>query len=345
MIAATLLALGSAVTALPTSAPEQAAASPVTPTVEAMPPDGTVQAAIINADLQIPDSYTGATFHPESGGYTIYGDAATLDKVKAYFAENARDGLAADPVDFVGVQRSLDELHAIQQEIGDDVPWFEANGIKLAGAAVVQGLGIIEISLYNYSPDAAQLVVDHFGADRVRVAVGDSEHFTDGSRSNDSAPWTAGIKWKRPSDTTVQCSTGFAVRGERTYGPYILSAGHCVGAVGTTAEDMHGEDIGPITNRIWGGGSVDGLTIRAQSVRFAVWTGGPSTSDWRWVGGTYAATEGEQVAIDGGVSGLHRFQTVVAEDTCLMIDNHYVCELFVTRGSGGPAPAVTVADR
>jgi len=142
------------------------------------PRDGSIEAALTNAESDVPNLYAGALYHRDNGTYSVYGPTYTLDQLKAYFRENVA-GDAFDTIEFVGVERSLDELYAIQQEIMQDHPWFEEHGIKLARASIVKELGIVEIGLFNYSPEAEQLILEHFGADRVRVDPENDEQVFD----------------------------------------------------------------------------------------------------------------------------------------------------------------------
>lgn len=132
------------------------------------PDDGTIESAIANARTDISSVYAGATYRRADGTYLVYGLANSLDELEAYFRASVDVDLI-DAIEFVGVRRSLDELHAIQQEIRHGTPWFEANRIELAGAAIRQQVGLIEISLYHYTPEAERSILEHFGADRVRV--------------------------------------------------------------------------------------------------------------------------------------------------------------------------------
>lgn len=173
-VAATLiLVVGILATGSNASPPDSTSGRAVTPV------DGTVEAALTNAEADIPTLYAGATYHREDDHYTVYGPASTMGDLKAYFRARVTPS-AFDTIEFVGVERSLDELYAIQQEIGREIPWFERQGIELARAAIRKELGMIEIGLFHYTADAERLILEHFGADRVTVSPQDSERFFDG---------------------------------------------------------------------------------------------------------------------------------------------------------------------
>lgn len=144
-----------------------------------MPADRSVEEALTNAEDEIPTVYTGAIYHGKDDYFTICGLASAMGDLKAYFRARVTPS-AFDTIEFVGVERSLDELYAIQQEIGREIPWFERQGIELARAAIREELGMIEIGLFHYTADAERLILEHFGADRVTVSPQDSERFFDG---------------------------------------------------------------------------------------------------------------------------------------------------------------------
>lgn len=139
------------------------------PAASITPRDGSIEAAITNIEYDEPTTYSGAKYHPDTKHFTIYGTQASMDDLKAYFRKNVTSDADYNSIDFEVVQRSLAELHAIQAEIGQARDWFTEHGIEPQRDAVREDLGKVEITLVDYSPEAARKILDHFGADRVTV--------------------------------------------------------------------------------------------------------------------------------------------------------------------------------
>lgn len=130
--------------------------------------DGSIESAITNAEFDIPGLYSGATYHPADGHFSIRGPIATMDRLREYFRAHV-DGDAFDAIEFVGVERSWSELQAIQREVVGAIDWFDHRGLMVSMTSVRPELGKVRIWLVDYSAAAGRAVLAHFGADRVVV--------------------------------------------------------------------------------------------------------------------------------------------------------------------------------
>lgn len=319
-------------TPLPTAAEGPKKAEIETPTGPPAELQGSLPMAISYVSETATDSYGGSVFDATTNRWTLYGVEGRTDPLKAALVARLTDPADMSQVEISPVEHSYAELVAYTTQLAADT-WLDGSGIAMSnvGPDPVRNQAVLE--LIKYDPDMAKRIYDHYGTDMLYVSTTDGPAVHPQSRTNDSAPWYGGILWTLHGFDFPNCTTAFTTRGERTYGPYILSAGHCALQVGNIARDID-QRIGVVGNRHYQNGWPDALTITSDDgASPIVWTG---DTTWRYIAGWKSAQVGEQVTIDGGISGLHRFRTITSRDVCLpeTVLEPGVCGITKTRGDG-----------
>lgn len=185
------------------------------------------------------------------------------------------------PMEFAPASRTYADMENLSDQIAGASDELASEGIQLVqwGPNVVTNT--VDVHLAQYSPEAAQRIVDQFG-EGVTVAQESQEQPDEqADRYNDSSPFWGGDALEKVANPLqpwkAYCTTGANVVGPNG-GQFMITAGHCF-ANGDPVY-MAGRRIGTVSQKAYAqGGKVDAELINVSSVGSYIWTNNASQGD------------------------------------------------------------------